>query len=135
MGGPGLGRPNRGEARCPSCGAVIPEKRRGGRTPEEAERKLHGAAGQALNLSKPACVRAPRGPRPGPGRGWGARPLLKRSPSPRRARPGSSSYLSVRRRGAACGPSSGTKEAPKTHVSRKVVVQSGSKPWCERRCA
>lgn len=29
----------------------------------------------------------------------------------------------------------GTKEAPKTHVSRKVVAQSGSKPWCERRCA
>lgn len=55
--------------------------------------------------------------------------------SPNRARPGPSSYLFFRCRGAAYSRSCGTKEALRSHVSRDAVAQSEPKPWCERRCA
>lgn len=55
--------------------------------------------------------------------------------APRRSRPRPSDYLFFCRREAACGPSSGTKEALRTHVSRDAAAQCGPKPWCEQRYA
>lgn len=96
--------------------------------------RSQGRSGRALSLGMGREKREAPGQRLG-GRA-GARPSgWAEDAAPRKARASASGYLFFRRREAACGRSSDTNEAQRTHVSRETVAQSGAKPWREPRYA
>lgn len=123
-GGPSLGQSEEAEARPGARDAgdhqrEVPlgdPRRRGKRGKGQSGRALRLERGEGKGTERPGAGALVEKPEANPSG-------CAKDAAPRRSSPGPSGYLFFRRRGAACGPSSGTKEALRTHVSRDAVAQ------------